>query len=181
MDDNEQSADQYLRSCGFTNPVYEPDGRVPPDFRVDGEIAVEVRRLNQMHKAGAEMRGLEQVQKSFTVKLPSLLKDLGPSAAQPSWFVSLSFRRPLRPWRQIRRRLVEELRAFSQDARRRTGSQCTINVEKPSPLTCTEPTVRIPTSSSTADFLISMLAGGSFPSLNETCHMRTTKTKNAVS
>jgi hypothetical protein len=130
MDDSEQTADEYLRSCGFRDPVYEPDGRVPPDFLIKGGIAVEVRRLNQMHNSGVETPGLEQIQRSLAGKVPFLLKDLGPSAAEDSWFVSLSFRRPLPPWRQLRKCLVEQLQAFSQDARRRTESHHTIRIER---------------------------------------------------
>lgn len=130
MDDSEQLADEYLRSCGFEDPVYEPDGRVPPDFLIEGGIAVEVRRLNQMHKSGIEMPGLEQIQRSFADKIPILLKGLGLSPAGNSWFVFLTFRRPLPPWRQLSKRLSEELQAFSQDAGRRIGSGHTIRVEK---------------------------------------------------
>ena len=130
MDETERSANEYLRYCGFKNPVYEPDGRVPPDFVIEGGIAVEVRRLNQMHNSGVETSGLEQIQRSFAVKVPFLLKDLGPLAAGKSWFVSLSFKRPLPPWRLLRKHLVEQLQAFSQDERRLTESHHTIGVER---------------------------------------------------
>lgn len=118
MDDSERIAYEYLSSRGFEHPDYEPDGRVPPDFLVDGRIAVEVRRLNQMHKSGGETRGLEQIQRSLAEKVPALLKDLGPSTEGASWFVFLSFKRPLPAWRRLRARLCEELQAFTQDADR---------------------------------------------------------------
>ena len=44
MDRSEQVAMKHLLFCGFSTVVYEPDGNVPPDFLVDGSIAVEVRR-----------------------------------------------------------------------------------------------------------------------------------------
>jgi hypothetical protein len=130
MDDSERLAGEYLRSCGFVDPIYEPDGKVPPDFLIDGGIAVEVRRLNQMHKSGRETPGLEQIQRSLAWKVPVLLKSLGPSPAGDSWLVSLSFRRPLLPWWQIRKCLGNELRVFSQDASSRIESHYTIRIEE---------------------------------------------------
>ena len=79
MDDSEHAASEYLRSYGFEDFVYEPDGKVPPDFLINGRIAVEVRRLNQMHQSGGKLHGLEEIQRSFTGKIPGLLKELGPS------------------------------------------------------------------------------------------------------
>ena len=40
MDATEAVIEQYLKSVGFTDVVHEPDGKVPPDFLVDGSIAV---------------------------------------------------------------------------------------------------------------------------------------------
>jgi len=47
MDSSETLAKEYLRFLGYTDIIYEPDGNIPPDFLVNGRIAVEVRRLNQ--------------------------------------------------------------------------------------------------------------------------------------
>src|SRR5437762_8165393 len=47
MNDSEKSVYVYLTSLGLGTVVFEPDGKVPPDFSVDGRTAVEVRRLNQ--------------------------------------------------------------------------------------------------------------------------------------
>ena len=37
----ESLAERSFKSVGFTNVLYEPDGNAPPDFLLDGEIAVE--------------------------------------------------------------------------------------------------------------------------------------------
>src|SRR5206468_13124046 len=60
MDKSEQIAESHLRSRGFQDIMYEPDGNVPPDFLVDGQIAVEVRRLNQNEDTPEGPRGLEE-------------------------------------------------------------------------------------------------------------------------
>ena len=118
MDDSERTASEYLDSYGFTKRDYEPDGQVPPDFVLDGRIAVEVRRLNQMHVADGEARGLEQIQRSLAEKVPLLLKDLGASVEGETWFVFLSFRRPLPAWRRLRVRLRDFLNGFARDSAR---------------------------------------------------------------
>jgi hypothetical protein len=41
MNDSEKLVFEYLKSRGFDKVVYEPDGKVPPDFLIDGRIAVE--------------------------------------------------------------------------------------------------------------------------------------------
>ena len=45
----EKIAETYFKSIGFKNIVFEPKGNRTPDFVIDGEIAIEVRRLNQFH------------------------------------------------------------------------------------------------------------------------------------
>ena len=62
MDHSEKVVFQYLKSRGFINIVYEPDGNIPPDFTIDGRIAVEVRRLNENEKTTTEHGGLEECQ-----------------------------------------------------------------------------------------------------------------------
>jgi len=45
MNDSERAISEYLDSLRIGGVQYEPDGNVPPDFLVDGRIAVEARRL----------------------------------------------------------------------------------------------------------------------------------------
>jgi hypothetical protein len=60
MDASESLVRDFLLQRGYADIVYEPDGKVPPDFLIDGRIAVEVRRLNQSYETGSRMRGLEE-------------------------------------------------------------------------------------------------------------------------
>ena len=60
MDNSERLAEQYLRSLELGNVCYEPDGNIPPDFVVDGRIAVEVRRLNQYVSNNGQMEAVER-------------------------------------------------------------------------------------------------------------------------
>jgi len=113
MDDSERLAEQYLQSLNLGEVIYEPDGNIPPDFLVDGRIAVEVRRLNQNYESSDGSRqGLEQLaiplRKRFKTHLPSL----GRSLNEECWYVAIDFRRPLEEWRTLRPLVDAELRAF---------------------------------------------------------------------
>jgi hypothetical protein len=56
MDPTERLVAEFLAEQGYTNIVHEPDGNFPPDFLVNGHIAVEVHRLNQNHDTGADIQ-----------------------------------------------------------------------------------------------------------------------------
>jgi hypothetical protein len=100
MDTAEAAAEAYLRSK-YCNVVYEPDGNIPPDFLVEGRIAVEVRRLNQNSGDEEGYRGLEEVSIPLHHKMKNLLKSFGGTAAERSWFVMYRFSRPVPKWNDI--------------------------------------------------------------------------------
>src|SRR5712692_1006971 len=101
MNDSERSVYQYLKSQGLGPVVYEPDGKVPPDFLVDGRIAVEVRRLNEGEQTSAGHRGLEEVWKPLNALVRKALDAMGPPVDGKTWFVSYTYRRPLPPWKAL--------------------------------------------------------------------------------
>ena len=122
MNDAERSVYAYLLSQGFNTIVYEPDGMVPPDFLVNGRIAVEVRRLNQNEETATGHRGLEEVAKPLNALVHKALAAMGPPIGGTSWFVSYTFRRPLPPWREIEQLLGSTLRMFRDYPYFRNGS-----------------------------------------------------------
>lgn len=109
MNDSERTAFAYLQACGYRDIRYEPDGNVPPDFLVDGRIAVEVRRLNQAHDDGLGPRGLEEVQFPLLASMENLLRSLGPPRHGRSWFVDYRFSRPVPSIADLRRRVRNAL------------------------------------------------------------------------
>lgn len=110
--DSEKLAQVYLSSRGLAPIVYEPDGNVPPDFLVDGRIAVEVRRLNQHEVTETgEKRGLETTRFALHAMMRGVVQSLGPPKQGKSWFVNYEFSRPLPPLAQLRRRVRELLTA----------------------------------------------------------------------
>ena len=110
MNASEKSVREYLMTQGFRTVVYEPDGKVPPDFLVDGRIAVEVRRLNQNEETAVGHRGLEEVSRPLNVLVKKALAAMGPPVDGTSWFASYTYRRPLPPWRKLDDLLRKALR-----------------------------------------------------------------------
>lgn len=108
MDSSEALVETYLKGLGYTNVQYEPDGNVPPDFLVDGRIAVEVRRLNQNFDDGGGKgpRGLEEAAIPLWRRVRNYLTDLGPAPASgQSWYLLYRFSRPTPAWKDLKREL----------------------------------------------------------------------------
>lgn len=115
MDGSEKLVEEYLKSLGFGDVRYQPDGNVTPDFLVDGRIAVEVRRLNSnyFNDGGEWQVGLEKAAKPLWRHVREYLTGLGPAPASgQSWFVSFRFGRPVPAWKPLRRALDGVLRPF---------------------------------------------------------------------
>lgn len=123
MDATETHVSDHLRSRGFTNVVYEPDGNVPPDFLINGKIAVEVRRLNQNHCVGSEAKGLEEVAIPLWRHIQQLLGNLGAPVRGESWFVYFRFSRPVEPWKTLKPQLCKDFQNFIAST---NHSQCLI-------------------------------------------------------
>ena len=107
MNRSEELARQYLESAGFTDIVFEPDGNVPPDFLLDGRIAVEVRRLNQNEEEDGKKKGLEESAYPLFGRMESLLKSMGPPVRGSTWFVLHAFHRPIPDWSELKPRIIE--------------------------------------------------------------------------
>jgi hypothetical protein len=113
MKREEKLAHQYLVSLGLGPAVYEPERNAPPDFLLNGTIAVEVRRLNQNEiTETGERRGLEETWIPFNMQFRKLLASFGPPRTGISWFVSYSISRPLDPWSDVRPALKRCLTIF---------------------------------------------------------------------
>jgi len=131
MDNSEQLAAAYLRSLGFSDIAYEPDGNVPPDFLVNGRIAVEVRRLNQNVKSRTgDTEGIEEAFVPIWQAMYNYLPTLGPNAQSESWFVSIDVRRPLASWSKLKPLVRNALLQFMKSPNRQALSiQITQNLK----------------------------------------------------
>jgi len=119
MKREEKLADQYLKSLGYDSVVYEPEPNLPPDFLLDGRIAVEVRRLNQNEITPDGHRGLEETWIPFNMRFRTFLKSFGPPRTGETWFVTYHIQRPLTPWKELRNVLKQHLNEFLEHPTRR--------------------------------------------------------------
>lgn len=111
MNRSEELAATYLDSLGLGSVIHEPDGGIPPDFVVDGRIAVEVRRLNQNFEAGGAYEGLENIEAALMRFVEKVLPRFGPAPDGKGWWVFFDFRRPLDA-KAVKRNLPKVLAAF---------------------------------------------------------------------
>ncbi len=112
MDATEKHVSDYLTHRGYIDVVYEPDGNIPPDFLVDGTIAIEVRRLNKNHFDGSDVKGLEEVAIPLCNRIKALVASLGAPTEGESWFIDFRLRRPVEPWKSLCPKLRRALEAF---------------------------------------------------------------------
>jgi len=121
MDSSEAAVQKLLEHMGFSSVVYEPDGNVPPDFVINGEIAVEVRRLNQNFDDGSGMRGLEEVTAPLWQKMTRLVESIAETEGN-SWFVWFRFSRPVPPWKSLEPELRDSFLEFKASAYKQRGT-----------------------------------------------------------
>lgn len=111
MKQEEQIVEDYLKSEGLSDIVYEPDGRIPPDFSVSSRIGVEVRRLNQRF-TGNTAEGLEEKSNSLLNCVDNVLREYDAAEPVDSFLVSVGYHRPIGRLRQIRANLKRIITAF---------------------------------------------------------------------
>ena len=99
----EIKAKEYLESIGFQNIIYEPDGNIPPDFLIDSNIAIEVRRLNKhfdSNKSGV-VEPLEKLSSSLLPRIELLLEKYSNIPHNNSAYVTIIYSRPLKPSKKL--------------------------------------------------------------------------------
>ena len=117
MNRSEQLVRRHFQLKAFPDIVHEPDGKVSPDFLLNGRIAVEVRRLDQNKVVDGKHRSLEHISMPLHAAVVKILASMGPPVDGASWYVSYRFRRPLPPWGILKRDITAALRRFQQGAR----------------------------------------------------------------
>jgi hypothetical protein len=126
MDESEKLCKEYLKHIGYKDKdiAYEPDGRVTPDFLVEGGIAVEVRRLNPNEAARrATDREFKDSEIPLWDSITALLKQFGPPSQGASWFVTCEFSSTLtqskeweQHWKKLKKEVRRQLEVFKRGA-----------------------------------------------------------------
>lgn len=102
----EEITKNYLLSIGFSNIIYEPDGNIPPDFLVNRDIAIEVRRLNQFITIDKQDFSIEDQKYRLMPRITNLLNKYTLSEGH-SAYVSVTYSRPIINYKSITTKLSE--------------------------------------------------------------------------
>jgi hypothetical protein len=125
---DEAVADQHLRMLGYQDVRHHPRGQHnPPDFLLDGTIAVEVRRLEAVEQGRDVPKGLNAVSRPFSDRLRKLLLTF--SSDEPTTFLlRLQLKRPLpKPWRRVEEEVKKFVRAVLDNAEQAVGMELDID------------------------------------------------------
>lgn len=111
MKPEEKIAKQYFDTLGFQRIEYEPDGNIPPDFLIDGSIAIEVRRLNQHHEIHSNPQPLEKLEYRINPIVESIAKSFELEDFSNSCFYAVRYSRPL----EINKDLKRDIKKIFQE------------------------------------------------------------------
>ena len=105
MNREEIIAEKYFKSLGYNNIKFEPNGNRTPDFAINDQIAVEVRRLNKFHN----QQPLEKVEFKLIPKITNQIESFGSGNHNGSAFFGIRYSRPINYNRQIKERINSAL------------------------------------------------------------------------
>lgn len=118
MKPEEKIAFEFLFKYTGSKPVYEPDGNVPPDFKINSDIKVEVRRLNQNKFYGdySDTEGLENLAINLPKALNEVLTGFSKSINGESYRIAIRFWRSIDiNYESFKEQLKSELKNFLQE------------------------------------------------------------------
>lgn len=113
MNEDEARVFKYLRAKFGQGVVFEPDGKVPPDFAVDSMFAVEARRLNQHYFDEDKAEGLEQLLFPIFEVVRDILSSFDSVYQGRTYWILIDFERPLTTsMRQAKKNMEAALSEF---------------------------------------------------------------------
>lgn len=102
MNTDEKIAFRYLQSQGFNSIDFEPNGNsTPPDFVIEGNIAIEVRRMNKHLNINNKIVPIEKTEFKFVPKFRKVLQELEDTNLPYSIAVTLRYKRPINPSKKL--------------------------------------------------------------------------------
>jgi hypothetical protein len=104
MKPDEKIAKAYLEHLEGKEIEYEPDGNIPPDFLLNQEIAIEVRRLNQNFKINDRNVPVEKLEYKI-LQIVRVLETIKNDSYDYSILFSIKYKRPLK----IDKKLLNEI------------------------------------------------------------------------
>lgn len=113
MNDEEKIVHKLLKKNYHEQIIFEPDGNIPPDFKVGDHTAVEVRRLNQNFFQEDQVRGLEELHFPIFDAFREVLKSFGKQKSDYSYLVGVFYNRPVDfTIHEFKKQIEKELQLF---------------------------------------------------------------------
>ena len=115
---DELLAKKWLESQGYSN-IEEPEKDSPdyvPDYVVDGNFAVEVRRLNRSIQVNGQTKGEESSRIPLSKTIERILSNIDPPSNEQSWIVNCEydFSKPLPKNKVVKKQIHEALQPLTQ-------------------------------------------------------------------
>lgn len=115
MKKEEEIAAEYFKSIGFKHIIFEPKGNRTPDFSIDDNIAIEVRRLNQFYNG----KPIEKEGHGVIRKIVNQIQSFGDNSHSKSAFFTLRYSRPVIYDKEIKDKInfILECHCLSMESR----------------------------------------------------------------
>lgn len=112
MKEEEQIVRDFLISEGFNSIKFEPDGNIPPDFSINNNIAIEVRRLNENYFNENDRIGNYEEFYRLWDFINHFLQDYKNEKLGASYMLMIGYERPLPNFADLKRDLKINLDNF---------------------------------------------------------------------
>jgi hypothetical protein len=115
MNRDEQIAYNFLIEQGFDSVNYEPNGEsTPPDFLIDKNIGVEVRRMNKHIVLNDNKVPIEKTEFEFVPRFRKALKELENTKLKYSIAVTLRYQRPIKVSKELMENIKDSIKATTE-------------------------------------------------------------------
>ena len=112
MNREELLAKGYLELLKLDTLEFEPDGNVTPDFLLNGDIAVEVTRLNEHIEIQGKLKRLDDESPSIIAYLKNIIKSYNAKFYDANFYVEISIRQPFGDRKKLKKKLISCLDSF---------------------------------------------------------------------
>lgn len=112
MNREEELAKKYLETLSPESLEFEPDGNIPPDFLLNGNIAIEVTRLNEHIEVQGILKRIDDDSFSITELVKNVLHSYESSFDGRCFWVAIDIRTPFGNRKRTKKKLVSLLQSF---------------------------------------------------------------------
>ncbi len=115
MNRDEQIAYNFLIEQGYDSVEFEPNGKsTPPDFLIDKNIGVEVRRMNIYVELNDKNVPIEKTEFKFVPRFKKALRELENTELKYSITVALRYQRPIKVSNKLMENIKDSIKTTTE-------------------------------------------------------------------